>query len=141
MVRDLHKTACCIASWHRADLVDGLSVAGVEKAQTLVEELRFGGESRPLMGLVYEVFRGRAAPEQVKELIEGHVGQPFHNYEVYGNFYLGLYYDAARQLEGAARHVATAAHSPLAKPSDLLSHLCRLHLKVRAEGEWESFLG
>lgn len=105
-----------------------LNVTGQEKALTMVEEPKFGGEKRFLMGLVFDMFRGKIEPEQLEAVLAQHANNEFANYDLYGNFYLGLYYDALGSREKGNIYMGRATEAKRARKGDIMYHLPRLHL-------------
>lgn len=92
---------------------------------------------RFLMGLVFELFRGRVSPEQLAAVIEEYKRNEYVNYDLYGHFYLGLYYDALGYAEECVRHMGLATQAAKAKSTDLMYHFPRMHLVLK-EKKWQA---
>lgn len=104
---------------------------GPDRARTQVPLSQFGAEKRPLLQAVHALFRGETDAGALESLIEGARNHPYSSYELYGNFYLGLYHDAAGDREAALGALGRAIRASKARPEDVMYHFPRLHLTLR----------
>ncbi len=111
---------------------------GPERARALIPVSPYGLEKRPLLRAVHALFRGEVEAEAVAALVDGAKGHPYSSYELYGNFYLGLYHDAVGDGAAALEAVGRASRSSKAREEDVMFHFPRLHLTLR---ERELFSG
>jgi lipoprotein NlpI len=83
--------------------------AGVDKARAAM--LKIGNDKRVPMMKVYDLYRGRAKPEDV--LTDARAGEPnakeLNQRLFYAHLYLGLYYEAVGDKKKALEHVTLAA--------------------------------
>ena len=112
---------------------------GPDHARQNVPLSQFGAEKRPLLRAVHALFRGEIDAPTLESLIDAAKDHPYSSYELYGNFYLGLYHDAvgAKGVALEALGRATRA-SKGARPEDVMFHFPRMHLMLR---ERELFSG
>lgn len=87
-------------------------------------------DPRPVMRSVYELYAGQLTPEQVLQagLQLGAVGK------FYSQLYVGLYYEAARDLESARRYICEAVQTVQTEyqRDDYMGHLALVHQRLRS---------
>jgi lipoprotein NlpI len=90
---------------------------------------KVGQDARVPMMEIYEVFAGRAKPEQVLAAAEaGDVPDEERiRRRFYGHLYLGLYFDSADQKVEARKHLEKAVNDYMVP--DYMGDVARLHLK------------
>lgn len=92
-----------------------------------------GEETRKMMYLLYELFRGNIEAIEIQEILEATKNHPFSNYELYGNFYLGLYYDALGKVPESIACLGKATRAQKAREDDVMYHMPRLQLILRGQ--------
>lgn len=112
--------------------------AGPEHARQHVQASQWGTEKRPLLRGVFALFRGEADAGELEQLVDTAANHPYSSYGLYGNFYLGLYHDAAGDRAAAMAALARATQAGKAREEDVMSAFPRLHLALR---ERELFSG
>jgi tetratricopeptide (TPR) repeat protein len=93
--------------------------------QARQELLSVRNDPRPLMGGIYELFAGNCTPDDVLRLgdKDGKRGK------FYSHLYIGLYYEAAANLEPARSYILTAVNKY--KIDDYMWYLAYVHQKLR----------
>ena len=81
------------------------------------------------MLLVYEMFRGNVEGELVDQWVRHHADMEYGRYDLYGNFYLGMYCDALGWREEAVNYMTKAINAKKPMPSDVMHHLPRIFMK------------
>ncbi|KAM3568093.1 hypothetical protein VYU27_009780 [Nannochloropsis oceanica] len=120
--------------WRAAAL---LKLHGAEEGQRRLSSLPpspFGEEKRQLMGLVAGLFKGEVDEETVLAVLEGARANPYGNYALYGNFYLGLWHDASGRPGEAVAAMGRAMEAPKGRQDDVMYAYPRLHLKCAKHG-------
>lgn len=93
---------------------------------------QFGAEKRPLLRAVHALFRGEIDAAALESLVDAARDHPYSSYELYGNFYLGLYHDATGDRAAALAALGRATRaSKNARPEDVMFHFPRMHLMLR----------
>lgn len=97
---------------------------------------QFGPDKRPLLRAIHALFQGESDAGSVQSLIDAATeANPHSSYDLYGNFYLGLYHDAAGDAGGAVAALSRAARAGKdRREEDVMCAFPRLHLALR-EGE------
>jgi lipoprotein NlpI len=96
---------------------------GVDAArQTL---LPVGDDSRPLMTWVYQLFAGTCAPERL--IVQ--YGNSGRRERFYSALYVGLYYEAERDLERAQHYIGLAADMHVVE--DYMGWVAIVHQRLR----------
>ena len=114
------------AVWHylcKAQ-VDGVAAA----REALIEIAR---DNRPWAMKVYELFQGKATPQQVLQSAEETSGTKAVRDDslFYAHLYVGLYYESLKQEELALQHITTAVQK---YPSGhYMGDVARVHLQLR----------
>jgi lipoprotein NlpI len=113
------------AVWH---YLCNAKVVGADKARA--ELLKIGTDKRLPMMVVYDLFAGKAKPEDVIEAVKK--GKPneseLKNRQFYANLYLGLYYDSAGDKNKAREHLEKAGANP--KVGGYMGDVARVHLRT-----------
>jgi lipoprotein NlpI len=113
------------AVWH---FLCNARVVGPTKAR--LQLLKIGKDKRELMMVVYDLFAGKAKPEDVLAAVER--GSPpeaeLKSRRFYANLYLGLYYDAAGEKDKARQYLEQAAEDP--HTGGYMGDVARVHLKL-----------
>ncbi len=114
------------AVWHylcKAQ-VDGVAAA----REALIEIAR---DNRPWAMKVYELFQGKATPQQVLQSAERTSGSKAVREDslFYAHLYVGLYYESLKQEELALKHITTAVREH-ASPH-YMGDVARVHLQLR----------
>ncbi|HEY9672022.1 MAG TPA: hypothetical protein V6D11_11290 [Waterburya sp.] len=99
---------------------------GVTQARQ--ELLSVRNDPRPVMDGIYELFAGNCSPDDVLRLgnFDGRRGR------FYSHLYIGLYYEAAADIELARYYINRAVN--FYKLDDYMWHLAYVHLKRRGWG-------
>ncbi|CAM9580823.1 unnamed protein product [Discosporangium mesarthrocarpum] len=84
-----------------------------------------------LRNTVYELFRGRALPKDIEDLMAGITGFDILGTRFYGQFFLGLWYDACGEEAKSRVCIEEASLSTYANPDDLWHHIPKIHQKAR----------
>jgi lipoprotein NlpI len=94
------------AVWH---FLCAAKVDGLEKARAAM--LKIGKDSRVPMMQVYEMYRGKLKPSDVRAAAEAGTATPEQRRDrlFYAHLYLGLYYDATGDPARAREHIELAA--------------------------------
>ncbi len=109
------------AAWHF------LCVAREQNPRAALEALLpVGADSRPVMPVVYRMFRGDVTPDDVLKLAEGTAEGRF-----YGNLYVGLYFEALGKTEPALQHIKIAASDRFAAVGGYMHMVAQVHLRQR----------
>jgi lipoprotein NlpI len=112
------------AVWH---YLCNARVVGPAKARSQL--LKIGKDKRVPMMVVYDLFAGKAKPEDVLTAVEQ--GKPpageLKSRQFYANLYLGLYYDAAGEKEKAREYLKKAGED--ANTGGYMGDVARVHLK------------
>ena len=113
------------AVWH---FLCNAKVVGADKARA--ELLKIGTDKRVPMMVVYELFAGKAKPEDVMAAVEK--GKPqeaeLKSRQFYADLYLGLYYDATGDKKKAKEHLEKAGEDP--KIGGYMGDVARVYLKT-----------
>ena len=95
-------------------------------------------ENRYMFRLLYDLFCGNLSPEYIIKAIQKN--QEEHNdqgnYSLYGNFYLGLYFDALEMHDLASLHMAFATLSKKTREDDIMWSLPRIYIKKYGNGKF-----
>jgi lipoprotein NlpI len=106
-------------------------LAGVDKARAAL--LKIGNDRRVPMMTVYELFSGRAKPEDV--LAAAQAGNPpadeLKLRLFFAHLYLGLYYEAAGDKTRALEHLKKAANNYRVK--GYMGDVARVHVELRTK--------
>ena len=112
------------AVWH---YLCNAKVVGADKARA--ELLKIGTDKRVPMMVVYDLFAGKAKPEDVLAAVEN--GKPkeaeLKSRRFYANLYLGLYYDSTGDKKKARVHLENAGAHP--EVGGYMGDVARVHLK------------
>jgi lipoprotein NlpI len=112
------------AVWH---YLCNAKVVGADKARA--EFLKIGTDKRVPMMVVYDLFAGKAKPEDVLAAVEK--GQPkeseLKSRQFYASLYLGLYYDSTGDAKKAREHLEKAGADP--HVGGYMGDVARVHLK------------
>lgn len=112
------------AVWH---YLCNARVVGAEKARA--ELLKIGTDKRVPMMVVYDLFAGKATPEDVMTAVEK--GKPkeseLKSRRFYANLYLGLHYDSQGDKKKAREHLEKAGADP--GVGGYMGDVARVHLK------------
>ena len=109
------------AAWHF------LCVAQASSRDAAVEALLpVGPDRRVPMREVYEMFAGRATPDEVLAAAGSTQAGTF-----YGQLYVGLYLEAVGEEDRALTHLAIAASDRFAAMGGYMYQVARLHLTLR----------
>jgi lipoprotein NlpI len=94
------------AVWHVLCLS---RIEGLPAAQRQMMTVKQDGRV-PMMA-IYDLFRGRATPQQVLQIVEraGLTGESQRAAYFYAHFYIGLFYEASADDPAARRHISLAA--------------------------------
>src|SRR5262249_21028907 len=112
------------AVWH---YLCNAKVVGPEKARTQL--LKIGTDKRVPMMVVYDLFAGKAKPEDVMVAVQK--GKPkgpeLKSRLFYAHLYLGLYYDSTGDKKKAAEHLTKAGEDE--KVGGYMGDVARVHSK------------
>jgi lipoprotein NlpI len=101
--------------------------SGFDKARETM--LPISGDARVPMTEIYELFRGKATPDDVMKAIEK--GEPdkreLDTRKFYAELYLGLYFEAKGDNAQAYDHIKRAAMA--SRGDDLMGYVARVHFK------------
>ena len=102
--------------------------AGVEKARASL--IKIQQDRRVPMMAVYALFSGKSNPEDVMAVARLGVAFPeqLKRQLFYGNYYIGLYYEAAGRDDLARDYVLRAV--PQAMPADYMGDVARVHAEM-----------
>jgi lipoprotein NlpI len=117
------------AVWH---YLCNAKVVGAEKARAAM--LKIGNDKRVPMMVVYDLFAGKAKPEDVLAAVEKGKAQAMElkMREFYAHLYLGLYYESVADKKKTDEHMAKAAESKL---GGYMGDVARVHLeRLKANG-------
>src|SRR5262249_27176654 len=106
---------------------------GIDKARRSI--LKIGQDRRIPMMVVYDLFAGKAKPEDVLKAVEE--GKPSASEKnarlFYAHLYLGLYYEVAGDRKKALEHLTESANKPRVHP--YMWDVARVHRDLlRARG-------
>jgi lipoprotein NlpI len=112
------------AAWHF------LCVAREESAEKArAALLPVGPDSRVPMRQIYDMYRGVLPPEKV---LQAAGDRP--EAEFYAHLYLGLYFDALKNIERARAHITTSAADRYAPVGGYMHAVARTHLRLLQQG-------
>jgi lipoprotein NlpI len=113
------------AVWH---YLCNAKVVGAEKARS--ELLKVGTDKRVPMMVVYDLFAGKAKPEDVMATVDKGKpeGEELKSRLFYGHLYLGLYYDAAGDRRKAREYLEKAGRD--LNTGGYMGDVARVHLKL-----------
>jgi lipoprotein NlpI len=119
------------AVWH---YLCNEKVIGADKARAAL--LKIEPDRRVPMMVVYDLFAGKAKPEDVLAAVNK--GKPddqeMKNRQFYANLYLGLYFDSTGDLKKAREHLEKAGADE--KVGGYMGDVARVHVKLmRKEGK------
>src|SRR5262249_17880641 len=105
-------------------------VLGSEKARRAL--LKIGKDRRVPLMAIYDLFAGRARPEEVLAAVrEGDPGSTeLKNRAFYAHLYLGLYYDATGDTRRALEHLDQAADQGI---GGYMGDVARVHRQLLAK--------
>jgi lipoprotein NlpI len=104
---------------------------GVEKAREKMLPIK--EDRRVPMMQIYDLYRGKATPEDVLKATKELTGDSKQAAEFYAHLYLGLWYDAAGKKEQAKEHIFAAEQRPI---RHYMFDVARVHAeKLRAEAK------
>lgn len=115
------------AVWHFLckENVDGVGAA----REALIEIER---DRRPWAMKVYELFQGKATPEQVVQSAEQTIPKSARADSLfYAHLYVGLYYESLQQKEKALQHIQKAVEKY--PSSHYMGDVARVHLQLRGQ--------
>ena len=96
-------------------------------------------EHRYIFRLLYDLFCGNLSPEYVIKAIQKNQeeNEDQGNFSLFGNFYLGLYFDALDMHDIASLHMAFATLSKKTRKDDLMWSLPRIYLQKYGNGKFD----
>jgi lipoprotein NlpI len=116
------------AVWH---YLCNARLIGVEKARARM--LKIGRDRRVPMMEVYDLFRGRARPEDVLAAAQAARAEERKQARFLAHLYLGLYYESLRDAQQARQQMALAASD--APVGGYMGDVARVHLLLRRKEE------
>jgi lipoprotein NlpI len=111
------------ATWHFLCVARQVSPAAAAAAL-----LPVGPDARVPMRQVYDLFRGRATPDDV---LTAAGAQP--SAQFYARLYLGLFAEARGDAQGAFEHISAAADARYASVGGYMHMVARMHLALLAQ--------
>jgi tetratricopeptide (TPR) repeat protein len=117
------------AVWH---FLCKANVDGVDAAREALMEIE--QDRRPWAMKVYELFQGKATPEQVIHSAEQTIPESAREDSLfYAHLYVGLYFESLKQEKKALQHIETAVDK---YPSaHYMGDVARVHLQLRRQRE------
>src|SRR5262245_22983115 len=113
------------AVWHYLCVA---RLAGVEKARASL--IKIQNDRRVPMMAVYALFGGKSTPEDVMAVAKLGAAFPeqLKRQLFYGNFYIGLFYEAAGRGDLARDYISRAV--PQAMPADYMGDVAQMHAEI-----------
>ena len=112
------------AVWH---FICNSRLVGVDKAQAAL--LPIHGDTRVPMMKVYELFAGKAKPDDVlKDAAKDGTGAALKQQLFFAHLYLGLYYESHGKPDLAREHIGKAAHQY--SQDHYMGDVARVHARV-----------
>jgi lipoprotein NlpI len=106
---------------------------GVDKARSAI--LKIGNDRRVPMMMVYDLFSGRAKPEDVLTAVQAGSPKPEELKQrlFYAHLYLGLYYEAQGDRTRALSHMSMAAKDY--RTEGYMGDVARVHMELRRKNK------
>ncbi len=119
------------AVWH---LICAARVEGLEKARAGL--LKIGHDRRVPMMVVYDLFRGKAKPEDVLAAAEAGEAEARERTQrrFYAHLYLGIWFETVGDAKRALEHLAKAAEE-YQIPGHYMWETARVHLELRRKAK------